>query len=295
MIRNSPTVSVVIPTHNRRDLIQETIQSVLDQTFEDFEILVVDNGSTDDTRQVVCGICDSRIHYIYQGNTGRPAGPRNTGIRNARGKYIAFLDSDDLWLPHKLALQVEVLDRQQDIGLVFGQLQGFGDGIVEGNPWPRISEAKFGKIFKSLFLSWNFIPCLTVVTRREVLERIGGFDEEPALKAVEDFDLWLRIARVCNIQFVPEVLSKYRFHKDHLGSDRIETLFLRNLNIAAKFRKQNWVNLSLFRQKILSLSQFAAMVLIGERRPSIIFRVLQASYYVYTTCNYIYPETSDGT
>lgn len=295
MTPRCPTVSVIIPTHNRRDLICETIQSVLNQTFEDFEILVVDNGSTDDTQQIVCAMGDSRIRYIYQENTGGPAGPRNTGIRNAWGKYIAFLDSDDLWLPHKLALQVEVLDRDLDIGLVFARHQPFGDGMVEADPWPSsISEARPGKIFKSLFLSWNFIPCLTVVTRREVLERIGGFDEEPALKTIEDLDLWLRIAHTYNIQCIHEVVSKYRLHrsnlKDNLCNGGIEFLFFRNLNISAKFRRRGWVSYRLFTQRIIFLLLSTTRILIREGKYSIIRRVSQAAYHVYLTCEYIYPE-----
>jgi len=292
MIERFPKVSVVIPTFNRRDLIGETIGSVLGQTFGNLEILVIDDGSTDDTKRIVDSIGDPRIRYFYQDHSGKPAVPRNKGIKNARGEYIAFLDSDDLWLPDKLERQVGFLDKDPEIGLIYGQHLPFGNCIQKATPLPipSSSTAKSGIIFKSLFLSWNFIPCLEAVVRHKIIEEVGGFDEEPALKAVEDFDLWLRIARIFRIQFIPEVMSKYRFHKDQIGSGQIEVHFFRNLNIAAKFKIKGWVNNNLFWRRIIRLYSSTIKVLLEEKRFGRIQVVSKAAYRVYKTCEFIKPD-----
>ena len=115
-----PKVSVIIPTYNRAEYLGEAIQSVFDQTFEDFEILIVDDGSTDDTQQLVLSFHDPRLRSFYQNNCGISAA-RNAAIRSADGEYIAFLDSDDVWLPELLESQVAVLDRRPEIGLVYAR------------------------------------------------------------------------------------------------------------------------------------------------------------------------------
>ena len=106
----SPLVSVVLTTYNRADLISETIESILSQTFRNFELIVVDDGSTDNTEEVVRSYNDERVHYIKTDNWGGPAKPRNIGIKKAKGEYIAFCDDDDLWLPNKLEVQLKHFD-----------------------------------------------------------------------------------------------------------------------------------------------------------------------------------------
>src|SRR5918996_212462 len=121
----SSKVSVVIPTYNYGRYLPEAVESVLHQTFPDLEVIVVDDGSTDDTRELI-GRFGDKVCYIYQRNQGLPAA-RNTGIRAARGEYVGFLDSDDLWLPGKLALQVPRLDSRQAVGLVYADALFFSD------------------------------------------------------------------------------------------------------------------------------------------------------------------------
>ena len=280
MTQAPPVVSIVIPTHNRRDLIGETIQSVLDQTFEDFEILVVDNGSTDDTQQGVCDVGDPRIKYTYQEDTGGPAGPRNTGIRQARGKYIAFLDSDDLWLPHKLEHQIGFLEQHPDVALIFGQYISFGDDSMKQTPVPSHRWARSGRVFSELLLSTNFIPCLTVMVRRDVLDQTGGFDEDPALKTVEDFDLWLRIARCHPIHFLSDVIAKYRIHQTNLGAAGVERWFLRNVNLALKFRDRGWISNLLFAKWIRVSFSAAIRRLFRERNFGVFFRLVRYLYFL---------------
>ena len=210
---NNPQVSVVIPTHNRSKLIKETIESVLSQTYKEFEIIVVDNGSTDDTREVVCSIDDERIRYYYQENTGSPTKPRNRGIQLAKGKYIAFLDSDDLWLPEKLEKQIPILDNHPEVGLVYSDAYKVDSGEIIGRVFEDVKPCR-GNIFPELFLG-NFISCLTVVVRKTVLDKVGIFNPDFAI--AQDYDLFLRIARFFKVEYVDLPLAKYRVHPGNLS------------------------------------------------------------------------------
>lgn len=205
---STPEVSIVMPTYNRAHLIGESIQSVLDQTFQDFELIIVDDGSSDDTEAVVKRFNDPRIRYIYQQNKGQ-SGATNTGIRNARGKYIAFLDSDDLWVPELLEVEVAILDAKPDIGLVYAKAQAMDE---KGNPKPRIRGAyeKYpGETLKSM-LYGDFSCIQTTLVRRECFDLAGLFDE--TLKGRVDWDMFLRIAKHYRFAHINKILAKFRFH-----------------------------------------------------------------------------------
>jgi len=207
-----PTVTVVIPTFNRASIIVRAIRSVLGQTCQDWELIVVDDGSTDGTEQAVRGIADNRIRYIrHEQNRGGGAA-RNTGIRYAQGEYVAFLDSDDEWLPEKLQKGLEVFrNSDPSVGLVYtGKVMLDETGRVLEKRVPR----KSGWVYDAL-LDANFIgSCSRVTVKKQALERVAGFDE--TLVAHQDWDLWLRVARVSRIASVPNCLVKR-----HLGSDQI--------------------------------------------------------------------------
>ena len=283
----SPTVSVIIPTHNRELLIGQTIQSVLDQTYTDFEILVVDNGSTDQTRVVVEAIDDPRVHYHFQENTGGPAGPRNSGIALARGRYIAFLDSDDLWLPEKLKAHVAIMEEHSELGLVFGQHRPFGPSVGVVNPFPDLVKARSGMVFENLFLSWNFIPCLEALVRRSALEEVGVFDEDSALRNVEDYDLWLRLARQFPIKFVPGVTSRYRLHGNQLSDGDPETQFLLSMNVTIKFAMRGWVGRRLCINRISRLYASTIRHLPRKNRWSALLRVSMTAAVACWASDYI--------
>ena len=208
-------VSVVIPTHNLAGLVKEAIQSVLDQTYQDFEIIVVDDGSTDDTRAVIATIGDPRLQYIYQENRGL-AGARNTGIALARGEYIAFLDADDVFLPNKLMDQTSVLDSQPDLGLVAGGYvftDEAGQPVAEQRHWQDSPQLDV----KTWLYGCPFIVN-AVLVRREWLSRVGGFD--PALRRVEDRDLWLRLAyHGCRMAWSPDIVCVYRMREGQMVRD----------------------------------------------------------------------------
>lgn len=214
-----PRVSVVVPVYNRAAYIEASIRSVLAQNFVAFEVIVVDDGSTDDSFARASGIGDSRVVCHRQTNSGGPAAPRNVGISLARGEYVAFLDSDDLWLPDKLERQVQSLDARPDAGMAFNLATYFDDTGALGLRAPKVAHVPEA-LFASLLLDGNFLPTSSVIVRRDVLARTGGFDEAARFRAVEDFDLWLRIAHAQPVLFLPHVLSQHRVHAGNISQDR---------------------------------------------------------------------------
>lgn len=209
-----PTVSVVVPTHNRADLIGDTLRSVLAQTFPDFEVVVVDNGSTDGTDRVVAVLKDPRIRYYWQQDSGLPANSRNVGIRMARGRYIAFLDSDDLWLPGKLALQIPYMDTHPGYAFTCTDAEVFPTTNLLGRR-NRISLMRRRSIRD--LMCGNFVQTLTVVVRRDCLEAVGGFNEDPRMKAAEDYDLWLRLGSRYSFKYFRTVTARRRVHGGSLA------------------------------------------------------------------------------
>jgi len=187
----APQVSVIIPAYNAAGSIGEALASVLAQTFTDYEVIVVDDGSTDDTAEVVGNIGRDEISLIRQENGG-PGSARNTGIRASRGRLIAFLDADDRWLPHKLEAQVAYFHAYPQTGLLHTATTGRpGDAssvaVFDSHPRPP------RHVFCELFHTDYVIATLTVMVRRDVLDSVGLFDERREVH-VEDWDLWLRIA-----------------------------------------------------------------------------------------------------
>ncbi len=210
-------VSVIIPTYNREEFIRDAIESVLSQGYKDLEIIVVDDGSTDDTKLAVDGYVQrysEKIFYFYQKNAG-PASARNLGVRHARGEYIAFLDSDDLWTPDSLEKRVALLKSNPDAGLVYGAYQRFTDGEMLGHDGSDVfySNLPAGNVYQDLLMKC-FIFTTAVFMRKSVFEAAGGFDE--SLCIGEDYDLWLRVANNCKIFPVNGIVAQYRQHKKNI-------------------------------------------------------------------------------
>ncbi len=199
-----PKVSVIIPAYNAMKYLPETVESVLQQTFTDFEVLIINDGSSDNIVQWVAGIVDARVKLISQKNQGVSVA-RNTGIAHAQGEYIAFLDADDFWQASKLEKQVRCLDNNSVIGLVHTWM-AFVDSNGKSTGKVMASNAE-GYVWKQLVES-NLIACSSVMVRRCCLEAVGGF--EPNLHFVEDWDLWIRIS--CHYPFavIKEPLYYYR-------------------------------------------------------------------------------------
>jgi glycosyltransferase involved in cell wall biosynthesis len=217
-----PTVTAAITTHNRAPLVVEAVESVLAQTYGDYELVVVDNGSTDGTREALEPYLD-RIRYVPQQNLGR-AGGRNAAIRLAAGRYVAFLDSDDLWLPDKLARQVEALEAHPRVGLVHGHVELIAEG---GTPLRRETAAhrrlfarahRHGASYAGYALECRCLTS-TVMFRADVLERVGPYDGALAL---EDLDLYLRLLLGSEVLFLGGgPLGRYRVHASQTGGDEL--------------------------------------------------------------------------
>lgn len=240
-----PKVSVIIPTYNREDFICETIQSVLDQTYKDFEIIVVDDGSKDNTKKKL-GVFGSKIKLIEQKNSER-AVSRNNGVKNSNGEYIAFLDSDDLWLKDKLEKQIEILDNDKNTILTYGQSLRIDEKSKKIKIAKRQLEGFSGEVFEKL-LNRNFIVSATPMIRREYFEKTIGF--ETKYIPYEDWEFWLRFSLLGKFYFINKPLSYYRIHKQQsvklLAAERIEevtTLLLENSfnlkNISDKIKRKS--------------------------------------------------------
>ena len=228
-----PAVSVIIPTHNRADLIGETLASVCAQTFPDFEVIVADDGSTDNTKEVVTSFGDSRIRYFWQPQSGGlPARVRNRAISLSRGRYIAFLDSDDLWLPNKLEIQVPYMESHPEVGFVFTNSEGFSG---RNEKWRLVKCGLNRKQTLEDLLGENFIPMLTVVVRRNCLDTVGFLCEDPEVNAIEDYELWLRLATRFPFHYIPALTARYRVHGRNLQATNILASTQRLITVVRRF------------------------------------------------------------
>lgn len=194
-------VSIVMPTYNRSAYLKEAIESVLAQTFQDWELFVMDDGSTDQTEAIVRTYAqmDKRVCYLKQPNAG-PCVARNTGLRHSTGKYVAFLDDDDRWLPNKLEMQVRVMESDLTIGFSYTRFQIYrkvGNTLEQSKLFPQSLAARFEDLMD------NFIAPSSVMFRREVFDQAGEFDTR--YRKCDDFDFWLRAGQICKIAAVDQV------------------------------------------------------------------------------------------
>jgi len=201
-----PKVSIVIPTHNRACLITEAVQSTIDQPFTDFELIIVDDGSTDNTKDVVSSFRDPRINYIFQKNQG-VCKARNTGINASSGEYITFLDSDDKLLRNALVKGVEILDEFPTVALCYGQHYFmYESGQMSGlkkppNRPPGILQGI--KEISNFLVCGNYISPSSTVVRKSSVIKVGSFDFT-FFAGSEDFDLWVRLAKNSAIAYIAE-------------------------------------------------------------------------------------------
>jgi glycosyltransferase involved in cell wall biosynthesis len=223
----NPAVSVIITTHNRREFVQEAIESVLKQDFSDYEIIVVDDGSTDGTKEALGASKD--ITYCYQENRG-VSRARNQGLIIARGGLISFLDSDDLWTPKKLTVQTEVMEKEQEISVTYTDEIWIRKGTRVN---PKNKHRKYSGLIFEKCLPLCIISPSSVMLRREIFDKVGTFDED--LPVCEDYDLWLRIAARFPILFINEqLIIKRGGHEGQLshrfwGNDRFRVTALEKI------------------------------------------------------------------
>lgn len=230
-----PSVSVIIPTYNKSQMVCDAIESVLNQTYKDFEIIVIDDGSTDDTKQKLSKYRDKIIYY-WQTNKGL-SNARNKGIEISKGEFIALLDHDDMWFPDKLQKQMKLFENKK-VGLVYsnaivideaGNILGFSFDSSIYKPYR-------GNVLENLFW-WNIIPCSSVIFKKELLLKAGLFD--PTLTFSEEYDLFLRFAKICEFDYVDEALIKSRHHQDRLSLKDIVSNNLEVHNVISKLYNEN--------------------------------------------------------
>ncbi|MBD2501189.1 glycosyltransferase family 2 protein [Anabaena azotica] len=245
-----PKVSVVIPSYNAMKYLPATVESVLQQTFTDFEVLIINDGSSDNILEWTTQITDPRVRVISQENKGL-SGARNTGINNSSGEYIAFIDADDLWLPSKLEKQVKCLDNNPQAGLVYTWTAWTDE---TGKPTGVIVASDVeGYVWEQMVVNDKISNGSSAMVRRICFDKVGLFDTE--LTSSEDRDMWIRLAAHYHFAVVKEPLTLYRRHSQSMSKNRpkmlknirrvfektfesvpTELLYLRN-------RSYGWINL----------------------------------------------------
>lgn len=210
-----PLVSIIMPTYNREKVIKRSIISVLNQTFDNFELIIVDDCSSDNTEEIIKSFNDNRIKYIkHKKNLGANVA-RNTGILNSKGYYIAFQDSDDEWMANKLEKQINILEKNNNIDFVFT-----GFYLFDNNKKYYIPENEIVIKENSLFpkiLKGNFITTSTVVLKKEILTKYGTFD--PEMPRFQDWELWIRLLKKCKVDFLNEPLVNVYVQKDSISKN----------------------------------------------------------------------------
>jgi glycosyltransferase involved in cell wall biosynthesis len=214
MLSNDPTVSVVVPAYNAVRTLPAALESVALQTFRDFEIVVVDDGSTDATAEVARSLGAPNLRVVSQINAGHAAA-RNTGIQTARGRYVAFLDADDLWLPDKLARQLAELRARPGVRALQTGAARVDDGL--NMLWDEPCRDSRDALWETL--CFQNMPALmsTLMVDKSLLQEVGGFDA--TLVILQDWDLAIRLARVGQLHSMTDVLSGYRFHPGSQSAD----------------------------------------------------------------------------
>ncbi|NRB59413.1 MAG: glycosyltransferase family 2 protein [Winogradskyella sp.] len=216
----NPLVSIIIPTYNRTDYLKLTLESVINQTYPNIEIIVVDDGSTNDNNRVLCNQY-AKVNYYMIKNSGGPATPRNYGFKKSNGQYIAFLDDDDLWQPNKLTEQVKILENNLEFGLVhcycdvidkYGKLTGKSIGR------PKRLDDKHGDVRYKMIGNWT-LKMPTPLIRRSVVDSIGLFNVNIP-SALEDVEFWTRCSFYTKFYYLDKSLALYRVHKDNISATK---------------------------------------------------------------------------
>ena len=214
-----PLFSVVIPSYNREGIIKKAIDSVLSQSFQNFEIIVIDNGSTDNTKQMVESYASSKIKYFFQKGSGSPASPRNVGIRKSSAEWICFLDSDDYWLPNKLEVLNRKINTRKNADVFYHYEKMFDHNI--GKETILGHKRGLNNMYQDMLENGNQLSTSATTIRKSFLtDHQLYFNESHDFDIVEDYDLWLRVAnKGANFVLIEEVLGVYVVNGQNLISD----------------------------------------------------------------------------
>jgi len=236
MRSKNPVVSVIIPTYNQAELLQKALDSVINQTFQDWEVVVIDNHSQDNTKEIVELMNDSRIKYVVFSNNGIIAASRNLGISLSNGDFIAFLDSDDLWYPSKLSTCLAYLKKGADA--VCHGMWIRKDGILERK---YIPDQPYHNLYETLLFNGNsIITTSTVILNRHCLKKFGVFSEDVTIVTTEDYDLWLRLAKN-NVHWIiiPEILGEYTMHSKNASNNIRRQMMAADVVMMKHFKERN--------------------------------------------------------
>jgi len=265
---NFPLVSIIIPTYNRADQLRICLNSVVNQTFKDFEVIVCDDGSTDHTHDVIKDFENVLlIKYIKDVNFGGPARPRNNGIKIAKGEIIAFLDSDDWWYENKLEVSLLNIERYD---IVYHNLDKYktinnSNGIIKGRSLQQ-------DITKDLIVNGNGIPNSSVLIKRKIIDLVGIISEDKNLIAVEDSDYWIRVSQVTNkFNFINQSLGAYWMGGNISLSEK---QFLREEALFEKYKHLLNIEERLDSLKLLSFKKARVLHKIGN------FKEARNCYYI---------------
>ena len=260
MNSSSPMVSVIIPTFNQAEFLQKALQSVINQTFQDWEAIVIDNYSEDKTKKIVESMKDSRIRYLLFSNHGIIAASRNWGINHANGDYIAFLDSDDLWYPSKLSTCLEYFSHGADA--VCHGMWIRKDGVLDKKFIPAQPSHN---LYETLLFKGNpTIWTSTVMINKQCLKQFGIFSEHPAIVMAEDYDLWLRLAEN-NVRWIiiPEILGEYTMHGKNASKNIKKQMMAVDVVVMNQFRQRK--SRSLYNRLIIRKTRMMIAFRAGRR------------------------------
>ena len=266
-------VSIIIPTYNRAHIIKNAIDSVLSQTYPWFEIIIVDDGSTDNTREVIESFKDERIRYYYAGLNQGASAARNYGLKKAQYDFIAFEDSDDIWYADKLEKQMKILcNAKPEVGIVYHKIvYDFGGGQYAVLPSEEIPEEKKSGDIYAQMLYHNLIPCPSILARRSAIMDAGEFDIE--LKALEDYDFALKLTRKYKACFVNEILLKASLFDQGVSSNPINYL-VASCMILARY-KNDYLQTNTFNHRIELILRDAEAIGMKEKFVQLLEKMLQ--------------------
>ena len=246
----TPLVSILTPAYNAGQFISYAIDSVINQSYQKWELLVIDDGSTDNTGEIVNGFqkTEKRIKYLKQQNSGTGAA-RNLGLRHASGELVGFLDSDDVWLPNKLEVQVSaILDKKGHLVLSAGYFTG-----DLKSKWEVPVQGFLNKDCLPRLLGFNFVPLLSVVIRKDILLSLGGFSDSRELWEVADYDLWIRFFynNYSGFSLNEHFLFKYRLHEFQSTDKKKSTEILQKIILMLDLHRRNGIiNESIYKRSL---------------------------------------------
>jgi glycosyltransferase involved in cell wall biosynthesis len=247
--KTKPLISVIVTTYNRKNELKQAVKSILAQTFDNFEIIIVDNYSDYNIHKLINSFKDLRIVLIQNHNNGNYVISRNLGIKKAKGSFIAFCDDDDYWLPHKLESQLKLFDNKKDVGLVYSKCYMLKNNkIYRTAPNMKLYN---GYVFHKMIVIPS-VPILTALVRREVFNKIGLFNKDRAVICQEDNEFWIRLSKYFKVKSSEEPTAVYREHTGNFANEHGIT-----------FKARLYLHRHMLRMKTISLLEWFCFALPG--------------------------------